>query len=82
MRLGQRVIQVDSSIIILTGAAALNKVCHPFPFLAGTSRSLVGLCVLVCWPARGMKLTSSLCSNSYGVEPVAAKRVLAPACAC
>lgn len=33
VRLGQRVIQVENSHIILTGASALNKVClvDPFP---------------------------------------------------
>lgn len=32
VRLGQRVIQVENSHIILTGAGALNKVCWFIPY--------------------------------------------------
>lgn len=59
VRLGQRVIQIDNSHIILTGYAALNKVRPEKPYTIFASTNHFSDCSFSCWAARFMPRITS-----------------------
>lgn len=73
VRLGQRVIQVENSHIILTGSGALNKVSKSNQFFAHPAKGPMGSCMVCCLsicPQEEKKSVSSCFSPGFGQRGV------------